>query len=327
VPGTPPTVYLLYGDDLFTISETVQQLRDKLGDAGLNLQRFSAIRLDLEALSQACRSHPFLAARRLIVLSDAERLPRQPEWQERFLALLDQLPPTCALVLLEQQDLSSTKLEEGYRRSSPLYAWATAHPDSCYLRRFGRPRGPRFTQWLIERCRALGGQIHPSAAALLAEYVAEDQYLAEQELHKLLDFVDRAREIQAAEVEQLTPFAGQADVFAMVDAVGHKDGKRSLQLIHQLLQDHDPAYVFSMLTRQFRLLLQAREALDRRQDPQQALGVHPFVARKVTEQCRNFQLAELERAFRQLLAIDLSHKRGDTELDVALESYLAALTH
>jgi DNA polymerase-3 subunit delta len=327
VPGAAPTVYLFYGDDPFTIAETVQQLRDKLGDEGLNLQRFSGMRLDLEALSQACLSHPFLAPRRLIVLSDAERLPRHAEWQERFLGLLDELPPTCALVLLEQQDLSSAKLEDSYRRTSPLYAWATAHPDSCYLRRFGRPRGPRFTQWLVDRCRALGGRIHPSAAAMLAEYVAEDQYLADQELHKLLDYVDRGREIAVEEVERLTPFAGQADVFAMVDAVGHKDARRSLQLIHQLLQDHEPAYVFSMLTRQFRLLLQAREALDRRQDPQEALGVHPFVARKVIEQARNFQLPELEQAFRQLLAIDLAHKRGDAELEVALESYLAALTY
>jgi DNA polymerase III delta subunit len=73
-------------------------------------------------------------------------------------------------------------------------------------------------------------------------------------------------------------------------------------------------------------LLQAREALDHRQDPQQALQVHPFVARKVTEQSANFQLPELERAFRRLLAIDLANKRGEADLEVALESYLAELT-
>lgn len=326
--GHLPTVYLLYGDDPFTISQTVRQLRSRLGDpesAGLNLQNFSGSRLDLAALEQTCRSHPFLAARRLIVLSEAERLPRDPAWQERFQALLQDLPPTTALVLLEDQDLSTPKAEEKYRSSSPLQAWALAHPDQCYVRRFARPRGPRFTQWLAERCRALGGQIHPAAAALLAEYVSEDQYLADQELHKLLDYVDRARAIEPQDVEHLTPFAGQADVFAMVDAVGHKDTARSLELIRQLLQAHDPAYVFAMLTRQFRLLLQAREALDLHRDPQQALQAHPFVARKVTEQSRNFRLPELERAMVQLLAIDLAHKRGEGELEVALESYLAGL--
>jgi len=324
-----PTVYLFYGDDPFSIAETIQLLRDKLGDpdsAGLNVQQFSAGRLDLQALEQACRSHPFLAARRLILLSEAEGLPRTPEWQERFQALLEDLPQSCALVLLEQQDLGKPKAEEQYRRTSPLYAWASAHPDQCYLRRFSRPRGPRFAQWLADRSRALGGEIHPSAATLLAESVSEDQHLGDQELRKLLDFVDYLREIQVQDVERLTPFAGQADVFAMVDAVGHKDGSRSLQLIHQLLQAHEPAYVFAMLTRQFRLLLQAREALDHRQDPQQALQVHPFVARKVTEQSGNFQLPELERAFRRLLAIDLANKRGEADLEVALECYLAELT-
>lgn len=321
-----PTVYLFYGDDPFSIAETVQQLSHRLGDPALNRQRFTAARLDLEALTQACRSLPFLATRRLILLGEAERLPRHPEWQERFLDLLNDLPQSCALILLEQQDLSTPNSEESYRRTSPLYRWAVAHPDACYLRRFARPRGPRFQQWLSERCQSLGGQIEAPAAALLAEYVSEDQHLAHQELRKLLDYVDCARAVQVEDVEQLTPFASQADVFAMVDAVGHKDGQRSLRLIHQLLQDHEPAYVFAMLTRQFRLLLQAREALDRRQDPQQALGVHPFVARKVAAQSGNFQLPELEAAYRQLLAIDLAHKRGEAELEIALEGYLAALT-
>ncbi len=325
--GSLPTVYLFYGDDAFSIAETVQVLRDKLGDpAGFNTQQFSGDRLELDALQQACQAHPFLAARRLIIVTEAQRLPRAPEWRERFHALLERLPQTCALVLLEEQDLGSRKAEEGYRRDSPNYGWASAHPELCYVRGFARPRGPRFIQWLTARAQALGGAIRPEAAALLAEFVAEDLFVADQELHKLLDFVDRRREIRVADVELLTPFAGQADIFAMVDAVGHKDGARSLELIHSLLQSHEPAYVFAMLARQFRLLLQARDALDRREDPQQTLQVHPFVARKVSEQSGNFRMGELEEAYRRLLSIDLAHKRGEAELDVALESYLAELT-
>lgn len=326
MPGQLPTVYLFYGDDTFLMAETIQLLRDKLADpAGFNQQQFSGARLDLEALRGACQALPFLGSRRLIVITEAERLPLHPEWRERFHDLLESLPQSCALVLQEEQDLSTQKAEASYRRNSPNYAWASAHPERCYLRSFARPRGPRFASWLMQRCDALGGSILPDAASLLAESVAEDLFVGDQELRKLLDYVDRRRPIEIRDVERLTPFAGQPDIFAMVDAVGHKDGARSLDLIHRLLQSHEPTYVFAMLARQFRLLLQAREALDRREDPQQVLQVHPFVARKVSEQSANFRLAELEQAYHRLLSIDLAHKRGEADLEVALESYLAEL--
>ncbi len=315
-----PTVYLLYGDDELAMADFIARLRDKLGDsstADLNTVRFAAESVDLGALAAACGSAPFLAPRRLVILDRPAALLGSETVRQRLFNLLDSLPPTTALALVQPGDLKPT---------SPLRAWAEAHAVTALCRAFDSPRDKAFLDWLRQRAQSLGGSIEPQAAHLLAELVSEDPRLAALELAKLLDYVDRRRPIAAEDVEALTPFRGQGDVFAMVDAIGNRNGREALQRLHRLLEAEDPHPVFGMIVRQFRLILQARECLERGADPRQVLGVHPFVAEKVGAQARNFSLEALEGIYHQLLDIDLASKSSATPLDSALDTLVASLS-
>jgi len=172
----------------------------------------------------------------------------------------------------------------------------------------------------------MGGSIEPQAAHLLSELVANDSRLADRELEKLLDYVNKERPIQVQDVEQLTPFHGQSNIFAMVDAVGQRNGKQAFSHLRRLLEDHPPRYAFSMIIRQFRLLLMAREALDNNINPRKVLNVPDFVADKVSAQARNFSLPDLERIYHKLLDIDLASKSGGADLEVSLDGLLATLS-
>ncbi len=318
--GQPPRVYLLYGDDELAQSEFIHRLKEKLGDpatASLNFQAFEAEGLDLAHLEAACAAMPFLASRRLVLLRRPTALLRAESKQSRrLMALLDSLPATTALILVETGDL---------REDSPLRRWAAANPQMAFVRAFSIPRGEDFIRWLRQRCQAMGGQIDPAAAALLAQSVADDPALAMKELEKLLDYVNRERPIRPDDVELLTPGRGQSDVFAMVDALGAGDSRQAQHHLHHLLQQESPRYAFAMITRQFRLLLQAREAIDDGQDPQAALGIAPFIARKLVAQARRFTLAELEHIYHALLECDLAVKTSQMDDGVAFDTLLASL--
>jgi len=316
-----PTVYLLFGDDELAIGEFVSRLRDRLGDAtsiALNTQTFQGSSVDDASLAQACQAIPFLARRRLVVVHHAGAcLAGGAQRRERFLEILDSIPSTTALVLIETSDSKA---------ASALQSWADSHPASAYVRTFASPKGEAFVRWLADRCRALGGQIEPPAAALLAELVSDDPLIGDQELRKLLDFVGRSRSIREEDVQRLTPYHGQSDVFAMVDALGAGDGHRAQALLHRLLEDESPRYAFSMITRQFRLLLQAREAIDSGKDPATVLSLHPYVASKLITQSRNFTQTQLETMYHRLLETDLAIKTSLSEESVALDSLVASLS-
>lgn len=321
VERSAPTIYLLFGDDDLAIAEFVSRLRDKLGDSSsiaLNTQVFEGPSLDLVNLAQSVQAVPFLARRRLVVVHHAGAcLAGGGQKQERFLAALEAVPATTALVLVETSDSKA---------AASFQAWADAHPGTAYVRTFSSPKGEAFVRWIVERCKVQGGQIEHPAARLLAELIADDPLLGDQELAKLLDFTGRARPIREEDVRQLTPYHGQSDVFAMVDALGAGDGRRALALLHRLLEDESPRYAFSMITRQFRLLLQAREALDDGREPATVLSIHPYVASKLTGQARQFTLAQLESMYHALLETDLAIKTSLSEETVALDSLVAGLS-
>jgi len=317
--ATKPTVYLLHGDDALAQEEFVDRLIKKQGEpsnVAMNTQRFSTDGAAYADLAQACAALPFLADRRIVILEKPARWAEDSDRWARFQLLLESLPASTALVLVEP-----TLLKD----KSSLLKWAQAHPEAALVRGFASPKGRDFESWLVQRCEAKGGSMEASAAQLLAELADDDAERADQELAKLLDYVDFARPIRAEDVERLTPFHGQADIFDTVDALGRRDARTALARLQRLLEDQDPHYAFVMIIRQFRLLLRAREALDAGQNPAQSLGVHAFVAGKVTEQARNFTLVDLERIYHRLMEIDLADKTGQLQLDSALIGLVAAV--
>ncbi len=314
---SPPSIYLFYGDHLLAISETLAELEAKLGPSSeFNVQRFSGKTLDLEQLRAACGALPFLSSRRLIVLEDAESIPKGRK--EAFSQLMDDLPDTAALVLIEQV---RGDRERDYQKGSFLYAWTQEHPDLAYVRAFMKPRGSAFIQWLVERSE---GRIEQDAAQLLAHSIEEDPLLAEQELNKLLNYVNEERPIRIEDIERLTPSHGHLDIFSVVDKLGDTEG--TLPRLQRLLEDQDPAYVFLMLVRQFRLMILARRAIEIGEDPIKSMKVPPFVAKKVSAQSRQFTSAELKGIYQRLLDLDVSVKRGEADLSLDLLPLIAGLS-
>jgi DNA polymerase-3 subunit delta len=107
------------------------------------------------------------------------------------------------------------------------------------------------------------------------------------------------------------------------------NGRSAQHLLHRLLESEDPFSLWGMVVRQFRLLIQAREILDGRgnkDDVARALGVHPFVAEKTTQQAGRFSVESLEFVYHKLLAIDEGVKTGQVTLDLALDTLVVELT-
>jgi DNA polymerase-3 subunit delta len=324
--ATPPTVYMLYGDHEIAFDEFIHSLRERLGDpqnAEMNIDRIPADSLDLDRIEQIASTVPFLTRRRVLIVEHPSLLMKSEEKRERFFNLLRSLPQTTAIVLIEPIDFRSTRGRIP-TLSGDLIQWLEDHPSS-YIRRLEAPHGPRFSDWIQDHAQQQGGEIQPQAAHLLAESVAEEIQFAHEEIVKLLTYVNFERPVEVSDVENLTPFHGQSNIFDMVDAIGKRDAQTALQNFQLLLEVEYPLYIFSMVVRQFRLLLQAKIALLGKQDPQAVLKISPFIAKKSAAQARNFSLSDLENIFQHLLKMDFETKIGRNDLEVALERLIIQL--
>ncbi len=116
--SSQPVVYLLYGDDEFAINEVVTSFQAKLGDpttAGMNTTRLDGLVASLDDLAMTARAMPLLAKRRLVIMVNPLVRFNTPTSQNKLKALLDSIPDSTALVLVEYHPLTTEKEKESWK--------------------------------------------------------------------------------------------------------------------------------------------------------------------------------------------------------------------
>lgn len=322
MPDTP-SVILIHGNDEFAATAALQALEAALGDpsnAAMNLTRLDGrAGVDFEALNNAVNALPFLSPRRLVILRHPAAGFPSPEGRKKLLALLEAVPPTTTLALVESEAL---------RPDAWLLKWAGRAGPRAEVRLFGMPKRRDLPGWIVQEAKKQGGAFDPAAAAQLSELTGEDTRIAAQEITKLLTYVNFARSVTVQDVEQVGVLSAQGSVFDLVDALGSGEGRKAQHALHGLLADQEAFELWGMIIRQFRLLLQARAVLDAGGGPfevQKQLGLHEFVAGKMANQARRFSMASLERIYHRLLEIDEDAKTSQAPLDLSLEALIAEL--
>jgi DNA polymerase-3 subunit delta len=328
-----PVIYFLHGEDEYAIAQTLTELEKRLGDqatAEMNTSRLDGATYDLDKLLSIASALPFLAKRRLVILTDLLARLNNSQAQKKFQEQLAKIPATTALILVENRKLISEKdRREGKKHW--LERWAESQGERALVKYYPLPKGPELIGRIQEMARKAGGQIDPEAANLLADLVDGDMRLAFQEVQKLLAYVNYSRAVEPDDVQMITADVGQGDVFVLVDAMGNRDGKKAQNMLHRLLEYQDYFAIFGMVVRQFRFLILAREILDGGGSKDEIvrglkLYSNAWLADRLMLQARRFTAADLAGIYRRLLEVDQAVKTSQMPGDLALETLVASLT-
>ena len=314
-----PTL-LLYGTDEFAIARRLNEIAAKTDKDGMNTSRLEARLASDTDLNNAVNSMPFLANKRLVILSNPSQKYGAGEPRKKFAEFLGKIPSTTYLVLTEI-------LEPKEAEKHWLVKWIAKSGDAKAESHF-LPKTRDMTGWIVNEMKSQGGKISSEAAAKLAELAGADTRQAAQEIAKLLAYVNWARPIDVKDVEAVSVSTAEVNIFDFVDSLAVGDGQKSQSMLRKMLEEQDAFAIFPMIIRQFRLLIQAREIVDARgmvQDVQEALHVHPFVAGKIFQQAGRFNMRSLEAVYRRLLKMDEAAKTSAMPLDLSLEMFVVEL--
>ena len=313
--------YIFHGDDSHAQQQTVAQLIGKMGDPemlDLNTTRLEG-NVTFSRLQQAASAMPFLAKVRLIIVRGLLSGKLEKAYQKQLLAYLPTLPETTRLLFLESEPLKA---------NDPLIKLAESEKTG-FVKKFEKPQGPALERWIRQQVAEGNGRITPQAAQLLAANIGSQMEILSREIEKLLLYCS-GEEIQSEQVKRLSPYAAEASIFDLVDALGNRNSKKASQLLQEkFVEGADPFYLFSMFIRQIRLLIQVKELADEGKRPQtigQELKMHGFVVGKLYQQCQGFSLPQLEHIYFHLLEIDVGVKTGRNDMITALNLLVAALT-
>ena len=323
--------YLFHGEDEYRRSLQLATMKAKLGDpttVALNTTELDGRRLTLNELISVCDAMPFLAEKRLVIVNDlAARFERKtgtteddseegPSFLEQFEEYVNRLPESTRLVLIEDQEIE---------KSNPIYK-IVSHSDQGHEREFAPLHPGELNRWIAQHVEEKGGRIESTAVNVLAEFVGSDLRLLDQEIDKLLTYAGPERAVTEQDVELLVSYAQEANIFHMVDALGKRDTRRAMELMEQLLEGgRHPLYLLSMITRQFRILIQVKELLAKgtsAEDIRALLRLHPYVVKKTAGQAANFSIEQLEVIYKQLHEVDAAVKSGEIEDVLALNLFV-----
>lgn len=309
--------YIFHGEDSHSQLIALNKVKAKFGPPDmldLNTTKFEKM-VPLSQLKNACEAVPFLAKVRLVLVYNMLANLDKTAVKE-LTAFLKDLPEFARLFFLESQSL---------KPSHAIIKLANDH-ENGFVKQFKNLEGGALARWIKEKVQTQGGLISPQATNILAANVGSDLRILTNEIEKLLLYCQE-NQIEAGDVMKLSPYAAEANIFNLVDAIGNRNSKQAALLFQQkLAEGADPFYLFSMFIRQFRLLIQVKSLAEEGLKPPaiaKRTQIHSFVCGKLFQQCRTFSLAQLEQIYTHLLDIDVRVKTGRTEMVTALNLLVA----
>jgi DNA polymerase-3 subunit delta len=180
---------------------------------------------------------------------------------------------------------------------------------------FNKISSAKITNWLLEEAELLSGNkinIDKPVCERLILFSQSNLWFLHNEIKKLINYIGNRRTIKMEDLEKVSCGKMEAKIFDLVDAIGQRNKKRSIDLVSSLTeQGLKELYIFSMIVFQLRNLAKIHDI--KRENNQwiaKKTKLHPFVIEKAKRQLANFSRQEIRRAYDKLAEFDHGFKTG-----------------
>jgi DNA polymerase-3 subunit delta len=311
----------LYGKDTFRSRERLHKMIEKFktdrDPDGYNVVRLNALTQKPGILITELYNTPFLAEKRMVILEYALE-SKHTELHEKITSLIanpNELPASTICVLFEQTDTFKTKIQK------ELLKKLVSTP---YAKHFTVLEGSELKKWISEYAIELGLSLDRGVPDYIASHSKGDTWF----IHSLLDQLASYSQKKVCTLDTVRLFLHETsddNIFNLVDAIVARKPEKVYAMIREQYDNGQEAhYIFAMLVRQFRIMLELQDAL--RVAPStppdalaKTLSLHPFVVKKTIPLLRSYTPAELKAIYAELLSMDIKTKTGKGTMPVMID--------
>lgn len=343
-------IIFLYGQDNFRSRLKLNELKDKylreVDKFGSGLRIINGAKASFSEIAATVSPSSLLSKKRLIIIEDIfinkdklifEKLSeyfKNKQSDENIIIVWEsniktkKFKNTPAPMLLD----SSGQAKPLLKKPAELFKFLSAQK---YAYNFNLLNNAELANWVKTQAILSGGKISAKAAELLVGLVGNDGWQINNELAKLLSYKTASQltsggvEIEIEDVKNLVRGNFSENIFALTDALSAKNKALAARLLDEQIEAGlSDGYLLNMFVRQFRILLQIKQALESGLSQRQIAGqlkLHPFVAQKGVEQARHFTLPILKNILSRLAKIDYEVKSGQGDYLTGLNMLIASL--
>ena len=278
--------YFLYGDESFLLEKTVASLQEALIDPNLthfNLAVFHGSESTPQDIISSAKTHPLSGGYRMVLVKEADKL--KSPWKA-FTPYFSQPPAsTCLVFCGEKLPLKAQPLSAFKKKGVPV--------------RFYHPYDREIPGWIRNIAQTCNKKVSGSAAALLS---------TELEIEKLAAYVGDREVIEVDDVKEVVTVNRGVSVFKLNDLVADKNREGALHALQRLLGAGEPPLkILTMITRQIRLLVQAKEMLEQglsQTEIGKKLGIRDFYLKDFIKRAQTVSRTRGEKSIHLLFNSD-----------------------
>lgn len=344
------TIIFLYGQDNFRSRSKLNEFKEKylreIDKSGGGLNVLSGDKADFSEIAGAVGSSSLLSKKRLIVIEDifANKDAAVFEKLEEYLKSRKQCDNIIifwdrSVKIKKIKNIAVPALLDSSGKETPLnkkqsgfFKFLSAQK---YAFSFNLMSNAESVGWIKKLSAARGAKISNKAAESLAYSAGNDGWRISNELDKLISYkaagmlVQDGGSIEYEDVKNLASAGSNENIFALTDALSVKNRALAVQLFEEQLEAGlSGGHLLAMFARQFKILLQTKQALEsglsRRQIASQ-FKLHAFVVQKAAEQARNFTLSALKSVLVRLAEIDFKVKSGASDYITELHALMVGI--
>jgi DNA polymerase III subunit delta len=294
-----PKVTLYCGEEDFLLDEELNGIRSKFSE--FNSERINGASSGIDRILAALTSLPMLGGERLVIIDD---LDYEEEDEEKLFKAIQNLAEGVRLIFVNYN---------GVDKRTRFYKLMDKIGEVKEFKRFTDWEQDKGLAWIVNNVRSRGKKISGGAANLLIEMIGMNLRMLDKEIEKIATFIGDKPAIEQGDVEKMAS-SGEADSFALSNALREKDPKGAMESLNRLFKDNeDPHMMLGMLAKLYRTLLQVKCLEDRgmgQYDIARELKAKPFFVKKCMERTSVFSVKELILDMKRLHKADLKMKSG-----------------
>ncbi len=307
-------LYVFYGEEDFLREYNANKI---INSCNLTNPSMNFVKLDDETISKLpdnCEQMPFCDEKKVILVKNSGLFTSgkkvSSSVSEKVVEYLLNLPDYAVVVFNEE---SVDKRLTPYKKLSKVGKFEEE-----------KFRGTvDLANWICSGMKKCGAEIDIEDAKYLAECSGPSMSYLHSEIKKLAVLNKEGEKITKKLIDDVCIKSMQGIIFDLTDAIGNKDKKKSLILVNELiLKKEAEQFILIMLYKHFRNLFLLRVATDEGRASAEALGINPYVYRKLLGQVKNYEKAELRNILKKLVELDVKSKKGELDLRVGLEILL-----
>lgn len=301
-------VYLLFGEEDYLKTAYAKQMVEAVTDGNnMNESYYNGNDIDVNELIENAKSSPFFAEKKIIVAENTNLFSSEGEPLAEF---LPELPESTVMVLLERSVDKRTKLYKAIK-------------EGGYIVEINKQTEDDISVWAAKLFAKSHKKITKADMSYLIAMVGVDMEILSNEIEKLVCYCIHKPVIKKEDIDAVCTKQLSVRIFDLMDQMSYKNQKKALDCYYELTTDkNEPYVILRMISRQFNLLLQAKDLKNRgmsRGDIIKTMGQPYFVVDKCIKQSQNFSIDDLKEGLKDSVETEDKIKKGLLDPNIGVE--------